>query len=157
VFVPEGGALDPVSFSLAETLFWTDILMEHGQFFVRLMPPEELAQPRAEASLFRATFAEQFDRVRTAQIDRSNYAALNRQTVELVKPFVEWKRRMGEAQARGRIRTLVCPDFFDHTALEAERFTRRLEQFSRGQAQLDRAEVVDFWAKIPQRPRRRSS
>src|SRR5688500_111399 len=32
VFVPEGGALDPVSFSLADTLFWTDILMEHGQF-----------------------------------------------------------------------------------------------------------------------------
>jgi hypothetical protein len=148
VFVPEGGAVDPVSFSLADTLFWTDILMEHGQFFAMLMPGDELARPRAEAEQFRAAFAAHFDRVRTATIDRSSYVQLNRRTLELVKPFVEWKHRMSEAQATGKMRSLVWPDFFDHTALEAERFTRRLEQFSRGQAELDRGEVVDFWAKI---------
>ena len=38
VFVPEGAGFDPVSFSLADTLFWTDIMMEHAQFFVMLMP-----------------------------------------------------------------------------------------------------------------------
>jgi hypothetical protein len=148
VFVPEGAALDPVSFSLADTLFWTDILMEHGQFFAMLMPGDELAHQRAEAERFRASFAEHFDHARTASIDRSNYLQLNRRTVELVKPFVEWKHRMSEAQARGKMRSLVWPDFFDHTALEAERFTRRLEQFSRGTAELDRGEVVDFWARI---------
>jgi hypothetical protein len=148
VFVPEGGGADPVSFSLADTLFWTDILMEHGQFFVMLMPGQELATPRAEAEKFQASFAQQFDRVRSASIDRSNYTQLNRQTVELVKPFIEWKRRLGEAQAKGKIRSLVWPDFFEHTALEAERFTRRLEQFSQGKAELDRAEVVEFWSKI---------
>jgi len=148
VFVHEGGATDPVSVSLADTLFWTDILSEHGQFFAMLMPGNELAQPRAEAERFKAAFAEQFDRARTASIDRTNYVTLNRQTVELVKPFIDWKRRMGEAQAKGKIRSLVWPDFFDHTALEADRFTRRLEQFSRGQAEYDQREVVDFWAKI---------
>ena len=148
VFVPEGAAFDPVSFSLADSLFWTDILAEHAQFFVMLMPGDELAKPRAEAERFKATFAEHFDRVRTASIDRSNYVGLNRQIMEAVKPFSEWKHRMGEAQARGKIRSLVWPDFFDHTALEAERFTRRLAQFSTGRAELDRAEVVDFWAKI---------
>ena len=104
----------PVAFSLADTLFWTDILMEHAQFFVMLMPGNELAQPRAEAERFKATFAQQFDRARMAHIDRTNYEQLNRQTVELVKPFVAWKHRMGEAQARGRIRSLVWPDFFAH-------------------------------------------
>jgi hypothetical protein len=148
VFVPEGTAVDPVSFSLADTLFWTDILMEHGQFFVMLMPGDELAQQRAEAERFRASFAGHFDRVRTARIDRASYLQLNRQTIELVKPFVEWKRRMSEAQATGRMRSLVWPDFFDHTALEAERFTRRLELLSDGHAELDRGEVVTFWAKI---------
>lgn len=148
VFVPEGASADPVAFSLADTLFWTDILMEHAQFFVMLMPGDELAQQRAEAERFKGTFAQQFDRARTASIDRANYSQLNRQTVELVKPFIEWKRRMSDAQAKGRIRSLVWPDFFDHTALEAERFTKRLESFSRGNAELDRGEVVEFWAKI---------
>jgi hypothetical protein len=148
VFVPEGSAFDPVSFSLADTLFWTDILMEHAQFFVMLMPGEELAQHRAEAERFKGSFAQQFDRTRNASIDKTNYAQLNRQTGEMVKPFIEWKRRMSDAQAKGKIRSLVWPDFFDHTALEAERFTRRLDQYSQGKAELDRAEVVDFWSKI---------
>ena len=148
VFVAESGASDPVSFSLADTLFWTDVMMEHAQFFAMLMPGEELAAHRTEAERFKATFAEHFDRARTAQIDRGNYVQLNRQTAELVKPFVDWKHRMGEAQARGRIRSLVWHDFFEHTALEAERFTRRLGQLSAGRAELDRTEVVDFWAKI---------
>jgi hypothetical protein len=148
VFVPEGSARDPLSFSLADTLFWTDILSEHGQFFSMLMPGDELAQQRAEAERFKQTFAQQFDRARTSHIDGSNYAAFNRSTVELVKPFIEWKHRMSDAQASGKLRSLVWPDFFDHTALEAERFVRRLDGFSRGQAELDRNETIDFWAKI---------
>ncbi len=42
----------------------------------------------------------------------------------------------------------MWPDFFDHTALEAERFVKRLDGFSRGNAELERTEVIDFWAKI---------
>jgi hypothetical protein len=84
--------------------------MEHAQFFIMLMPGEELAQQRAEAQRFQQTFAQQFDRTRRASIDGSNYAALNRSTVELVKPFGDWKRRLGDAQAKGKIRSLVWPD-----------------------------------------------
>jgi Domain of unknown function (DUF2935) len=148
VLVPEGGAVDPVSFSLADALFWTDIPMEHEQFFSMLMPGNKLAQQRVEAERFKASFAEHFDRARTASIDKSNYIQLNRQTIDRVKPFIDLKHRMSEAQAKGKMRSLVWPDFFDHTALEAERFTKRLEQFSRGNAELDRGEVVDFWSKI---------
>ena len=90
VFVPEGGAKDPVSYSLADTLFWTDILMEHGQFFVMLMPGEELARQRDEAERFRASFTEQFDRARTARIDRSNYADLQ---LEALKSIVEGTKK----------------------------------------------------------------
>jgi hypothetical protein len=148
VFVPEGGAVDPTSYSLADTLFWTDILAEHAQFFSMLMPGDELAAQRAQAERFKQQFAQHFDRARTARIDASNYAALNRQTVELVKPFIDWKHRMGEAQATGKMRSLVWHDFFEHTALEAERFTRRLTHLAAGKAELDRAEVIDFWARI---------
>src|SRR5687768_12364381 len=30
VYLPEPGSKDPVAYSLAENLFWTDILAEHG-------------------------------------------------------------------------------------------------------------------------------
>lgn len=33
----------------------------------------------------------------------SNYAALNRSTVQLVKTFVDWKRPLGDAQAKVKI------------------------------------------------------
>ena len=148
VFVAEPGTVDPVSFSLADTLFWTDIMMEHAQFFVMLMPGRELAAHRAEAEQFQESFRQHFDQVRTAAIDRTNYVALNDRTAELTKPFAEWKHRLGEAQATGKIRSLVWHDFFEHTALEAERFARRLQMLSRGNAELDRAEVVEFWSKI---------
>ena len=32
VFLPEEGAKDPLAHSVAENLFWTDILMEHAKF-----------------------------------------------------------------------------------------------------------------------------
>lgn len=50
-----------------------------------LMPGNELARQRAEAERFKATFAEHFDRARTASVDKANYMQSNRQTVELVK------------------------------------------------------------------------
>src|SRR5688572_16784162 len=44
VYLPESGSTDPVAHSLAENLFWTDILAEHGRFFAMLMPGPELAK-----------------------------------------------------------------------------------------------------------------
>lgn len=70
--------------------------------------------------------------------------------------LLQWHRKVcsrGSAASarlrpRGSSAALVWPDFFDHTALDAERFTRRLDPYSRGNAELDRGEVIEFWAKI---------
>jgi hypothetical protein len=66
----------------------------------------------------------------------------------MVKPYAEWKRKMGELQASGKLKSLTWSTFFDHTALEAERFARRLEQFSRGDTSTDMTEAAQFWTQI---------
>src|SRR5688500_12150924 len=55
VYVP--AADDPVSHSIADTLFWTDQLAEHASFFVMLMPGRELAGRGGPPARFRATLA----------------------------------------------------------------------------------------------------
>src|SRR5688500_2704337 len=144
VYLPAGD--DAVSHSIADTLFWTDQLAEHASFFVMLMPGRELAAPRARAEKFQADFTAQMQKTRSAGLDKANYAAFNRGTVEMTKRLIDFKREMQQAQESGRMRSLVWPLFFDHTAREAERFVRRLDQLSKGDAALDAAEVVDFWA-----------
>ena len=146
VYVPAGD--DAVSHSIADTLFWTDQLAEHASFFVMLMPGRELAGPRARAEKFQADFAAQMGKTLTARLDKTNYVAFNRATVEMTKSLIDFKREMQHAQESGRMRSLVWPLFFDHTAREGERFVRRLDQLSKGDAGLDAAEVVEFWARI---------
>ena len=91
VFLPDAGSTDPVAHSVSENLFWTDQLMEHAAFFVMLMPGPELADVRAQAEGFQATFAGQFVAARKADLDTSNFAAFNHSTIELVKPFMDFK------------------------------------------------------------------
>ena len=148
VFVPEATATDPVAHSLAENLFWTDILMEHAKFFAMLMPGPELTAERSRVEQFQTQFASQFEKARGASINRSNYAAFNRETIEMVKPFADFKHAMRKAQESGRLKSLVWPLFFDHTAREAERFGRRLDQLSRGSIEIQRREAIDFWTRI---------
>ncbi len=146
VYLPAGD--DAVSHSIADTLFWTDQMAEHASFFVMLMPGRELAGPRARAEKFQASFAAQMEKTRTARLDKTNYAAFNRSTVDMTKSLIDFKREMQHAQESGRMRSLVWPLFFDHTAREGERFVRRLDQLSKGDADLDASEVVEFWARI---------
>src|SRR5688500_8735923 len=146
VYVPAGD--DAVLHSIADTLFWTDQMAEHASFFVMLMPGRELAGPRSRAEQFQAGFAAQMEKTRTARLDKTNYVAFNRSTVEMTKRLVDFKREMQHAQESGRMRSLVWPLFFDHTAREGERFVRRLDQLSKGDADLDATEVVEFWARI---------
>ena len=148
VYLPPAGSSDPVVHSRAENLFWNDMMMEHAGFFATLMPGPELAAQRAQAENFQRTFQNQFDRAKSASLDRANYAAFNRSTVELMKPFIEYKHRMLDAQNAGKIRTLVFSMFFDHTAREAERAAHRLERLSTGDLAPNYSEVVDFWAGI---------
>jgi hypothetical protein len=146
VYVARPRSRDPVEHSVADTLFWGDIMMEHAMFFVMLMPGRELAEPRAEAAQFQKSFSGHLARLLNGRLDRTNYAAFNRLTLSLVRPFIEYKRRMEEAQSSGRIRSLVWPSFFAHTRREAERFVRRLEQLNRGDTSYARPEVIPFWS-----------
>ena len=146
--LPSANSKDPVDFSVAENAFWNEQLMEHAIFFGMLMPGPELADERAEAARFQQNFAAQLQKAKTARLDKSNYAAFNRSTVEMVKPFVDWKRKNGALQASGKLKSLTWSTFFEHTANEADRFARRLEQFSRGDTSADMRETARFWAMI---------
>ena len=147
-YLPKEGSSDPVDFSVAENLFWNEQMMEHARFFVMLMPGAELADERNQAERFQQNFASQLEKAKTARLDRSNYAAFNRSTVELLKPYAEWKRKNGDLQESGKLKSLTWSTFFDHTALEAEWFVRRLEQFSRGDISTDMKAAAAFWTQI---------
>jgi hypothetical protein len=144
-YVPE--ASDPVAFSRADNLFWNDIMMEHSMFFTMLMPATdpELAGPRKQAEEFQRMFAEQLRM--SSGIRADNYIAFNQRTIDMAKRISDYKKTMRERQASGKMRSLVWPLFFEHTAREADRFASRLALYNRRQIELDRGEVVDFWAK----------
>lgn len=148
VVLPEANANDPVSLSVADSLFWTDIMMEHALFFALLMPGDDLRNERAQAQGFQQRFASHLNRLRGESVERGNYAALNRATADIVRPFIDFKHTMQDAQTSGRLHSLVWPLFFEHTAREGERFVSRLDRFSRGETESDRSEVIKFWSLI---------
>lgn len=148
VYLPPAGSLDPVAHSLAENLFWSDIMTEHAGFFMMLMPGPELAAYRTEAETFQRSFQNQITRARSAKLDTGNYAALNKSTIELLKHFAEYKQKMLDAQNSRKIRTLVFSLFFDHTAREAQRAAARLEKLAGGDVSVNSTEVIDFWSAI---------
>lgn len=134
---------DPLSHSIADNLFWNDIMMEHVMFFVQLMPGPELDRPRRQAQEFQRLFARQLELSRDIKPD--NFVAFNRASIDLAKRVSDYKKTMREQQASGKMRSLVWPLFFTHTAREADRFAARLELYNRRQIELDRREVVQFW------------
>ncbi|MBA3772376.1 MAG: DUF2935 domain-containing protein [Ramlibacter sp.] len=140
-YVPQN--TDPLSFSIADNLFWNDIMMEHAMFFVQLMPGPELAGPRGQAEEFQRLFTRQLELSRDIRPD--NFMAFNRASIDLAKRFSDYKKTMREQQASGKVRTLVWPLLFTHTAREADRFSARLDLYNRRQIELDRREVVQFW------------
>ncbi len=146
IFVAPPGSLDPVAHSVADTLFWGEQMMEHAMFFVMLMPGPELAGPRGEAERFQRQFSSHLSRLRGSRLDRGNYAAFNNATNGLITRLIDYKQRMEQAQASGRMRSLVWPKFFAHTRNEAVRFRTRLTQLNGGNPAFDRREVVPFWA-----------
>jgi DUF2935 family protein len=143
-FAPDD-SIDPAVHSRVENLFWCEMMTEHAEFFAQLMPGAGVANERTQAENFQRSFKAHCDRIKSVQFERPNYVELNRLTVDLIKPFAEYKRRMREAQDSGKIRTFVFPLFFDHTAREADRAVARLEALSAGNVALDYKEVIDFW------------
>ena len=140
-YVPQTN--DPLGFSIADNLFWNDIMMEHAMFFAMLMPGPELDGPRRQAEEFQRVFQRQLEM--SSGIRPDNFMAFNRSTIDLARRFSDYKKTMREQQASGKVRSLVWPLFFTHTAREADRFASRLALYNRRQIEFDRREVVTFW------------
>lgn len=149
VVVPAVDNNDPATHAWADARFATDIMAEHAVFFALLMPQELAAKERDEALRFSEVFATLHKEIDTAAPpERSELKRLANNVVEQIKPFIEYKARLGDAQRNGKLRSLVWPLFFDHTQHEAERWTRRLGTLSGGESEFDRAEVTKFWTNI---------
>jgi hypothetical protein len=149
VLLPDEEDQDPARHAWADARFATDIMAEHGLFFALLMPPEVAEQERRQALQFSESFAELHQRIDSAPPpDRGDLPRFTSEVVEAMKPFIEYKATLGDAQRNGTLRSLVWPLFFDHTRHEAERWSRRLEQLGGGESELDRKEVAAFWDNI---------
>jgi len=124
-------------------------MAEHSLFFALLMPEELAPEERAQALRFHTEFRDLFERIdATGPPERGDLKGFVESVIEPMKPLIEYKARLGEAQRTGQLRSLVWPLFFDHTRDEAERWTRRLELLGNRESDLDRKEVVSFWCNI---------
>jgi hypothetical protein len=140
---------DPTRHAWADARFASDILAEHALFFALLMPQEVAGEERSQALDFMRSFTALFERIDAeGPPDKSELKRFVTEVTEEIKPFVEYKARLGEAQSTGNLRSLVWPLFFDHTRNEAERWQRRLTGLSNGESEFDRTEVVGFWTNI---------
>ena len=147
--LPNADDPDPARHAWADARFAADILAEHALFFALLMPQEVAADERAQALEFMDTFTALFERIDGAPPpSRGELKRFVGEVTEEIKPFVEYKARLGEAQSTGNLRSLVWPLFFDHTRNEAERWERRLSGLAEGESEFDRSEVVRFWTNI---------
>ena len=148
VYVPAMGSRDPVAHSLAESLFWLDQEFEHAKFFVMHMPSPDLDPQRRTVMQMQDGLGSQLKKVQAGGATSGNLESFNRPTIELVRRFLDVKLQMEKDQKAGRLKSLAWPTFFEHVALEGERFAKRLENFSRGRVEYDRGEIVDFWSRI---------
>jgi hypothetical protein len=135
---------DPAAMAVAEHRFWSEILRDHADFFLMLLPGEALAPRREEARAFRQIFDSHLRRAGDG-IRREELAGVNRETIDDVKRFIEWKMHLRSLQAAGRIRSLVWPSFFQAAANEADHWRRRLERLSKGEPSLVRRETLELW------------
>lgn len=148
VVVPVADNKDPAAHAWADARFAIDIMAEHAVFFTLLMPPETCGPEREAASKFGQTFTELYQQIDSAPPTRSELGSFVGKVTEQIKPFIEYKARLGEAQASGKLRSLVWNLFFDHTRHEAERWVGRLETLAGGESEFDRTEVSSFWTNI---------
>ena len=149
VILPKLEDRDASTHAWADARFAADILAEHALFFALLMPEELAAKERSEALQFQQQFSALYDRiVAEDRPERSDVKAFLNPLMEAVKPFIEYKARLGEAQASGELHSLVWPLFFDHTRHEAERWERRFADLARGDVEFERREVVPFWTNV---------
>jgi len=145
-YLAEEGSRDPAALSMAENLFWNEQMMEHAVFFIALMPGPALAGERAQAERFKTTFAAQL--AKSGRVGAGDYRAFNQSTIDQVRRFSEYEYRLRDLQAAGKLKSLVWPTFFDHTAREGDYFVERLTKLSAGDLSLDADRAAEFWTLI---------
>lgn len=149
VFLPARKEQSPALHAWADARFWIDIMMEHALFFTMLMPEETAPDERKQARQFQDRFADLLGRIESGgPPQEGELGTFTGLIVEEVKPFIDYKARLGQAQTEGKLRSLVWPLFFDHTRHEAERLTRRMEMYASGASEFERTELVPFWTNI---------
>lgn len=149
VILPKADETDPSLHAWADARFAVDIMMEHALFFVLLMPPETANEENRQAQQFHQQFKDLLGKIdANGPPDRAELKLFANEIIEAIRPFAEYKARLGEAQTSGQLRSLVWPLFFDHARHEAERWTRRMEVVAGGESEYDRGEVVTFWTNI---------
>jgi hypothetical protein len=148
VIVPAVDNKDAAAHAWADARFAIDIMAEHSVFFSLLMPPETCQKERAEALRFGKIFTKLYQQIDSAPPSSGEIKSFVGRVTDEIKPFIDYKARLGEAQASGKLRSLVWELFFDHTRHEAERWTRRLEVLSGGETEFDKDEVATFWTNI---------
>ena len=122
VILPKREDREVAAHAWADARFAADIMAEHAYFFALLMPEELAARERAEALEIQRSFSALYERIVAAnRPERSEVKAFVGEVSEAIRPFIEYKARLGEAQTSGDLRSLVWPLFFDHTRHEAER------------------------------------
>jgi hypothetical protein len=136
---------DAAVLSTAENRFWLEVLRDHSDFFTMLLPGDALAAHRKEAMSFRKTFDDRLSKVRLKELDKDSYLGFNKDAIEEGKRFIEWKLRMRDLQASGRIHSLIWPSFFQAAAHEADAYVTRLIRLNRGEPAVLRREVADLW------------
>src|SRR5687768_5028740 len=149
VVVPTIDNKDAGAHAWADARFATDIMAEHALFFALLMPPELAPKEREEALGFQETFTALNQAIDgNASPTASELKNFVSKVTEELKPFIEYKARLSDAQAEGKFQSLVWNLFFDHTRHEAERWTARLEILASGASEFDKDEVATFWSNI---------
>src|SRR5688572_7660885 len=149
VVVPTIENKDAGAHAWADARFATDIMAEHGLFFALLMPPELAPKEREEALQFQRTFTDLNQAIDgNAPPAASELKSFAGKVTEAMKPFIEYKARLADAQAAGTFQSLVWNLFFDHTRHEAERWTARLVTLASGASEFDKDEVSTFWTNI---------
>lgn len=149
VVVPNLENKDAGAHAWADARFATDILAEHGLFFALLMPPELAPKEREEALNFHQTFSDLNQTIEAGgPPSASELKSFVDKVTEEIKPFIDYKARLADAQASGKFQSLVWNLFFDHTRHEAERWTARLNTVAGGESEFDKDEVSTFWTNI---------
>ncbi len=104
---------------------------------------------REQAIEFNKSFTQLFDEIDSnGPPDGGEVKNFCDKATEAMKPFIEYKAKLADAQASGKFQSLVWDLFFDHTRHEAERWTRRLNTLAKGESEFDSEEVGHFWSNI---------